>query len=131
MEIQGRIQQLIEELGLTRAAFAHSIDMQPSAISHVLNGRNRPSLEMLDHIKASYPETDLNWLISGAEDQKSIKNFNKPMDKPDIQSVINYGESVKEKSSDVAPPLLDLTNPDLEQVLLMYSNGSCKVYKVK
>lgn len=131
MEVQGRIQQLIEELGLTRAAFAHSINMQPSAISHVLNGRNRPSLEMLDHIKASYPETDLNWLISGKKDSLINDDFKEVVKSTDLQSIMNFSDAPEEKSSVPTPPTLDLSNPDLEQVLLMYRNGTCKVYKVK
>ena len=44
-EIVKRITQILEEQQLSSSAFADTIGVQRSSISHVLSGRNKPSLE--------------------------------------------------------------------------------------
>lgn len=62
-----RILEIIKEKGLTPSQFADEIGVQRSGISHLISGRNKPSLEFIMKIKARYPETDLAWLLQGGE----------------------------------------------------------------
>ena len=43
----GRITQIMEREGLTPSKFAEAIGIQRSAMSHILNGRNNVSLDVL------------------------------------------------------------------------------------
>ena len=45
--------------------FADEIGVQRSNISHVLSGRNKPSLDFLMKIKDRFPEIQWEWLIEG------------------------------------------------------------------
>ena len=60
-----RIKKLIEKQKLTATQFASEIGVQRSAVSHLLSGRNKPSLDFVLKIKNRFPETNLDWLLLG------------------------------------------------------------------
>lgn len=60
-----RIQELIEKLNLTSSKFADEIGVPRSSISHIVSGRNKPSLDFVTKILEKYPEVNINWLLFG------------------------------------------------------------------
>ena len=50
---------------ITAKQFAEEIGIQPSGMSHILSGRNNPSLEFVSKVIRRYPEIDANWLLMG------------------------------------------------------------------
>ena len=103
MEFNDRITKVIEFSELSPAEFAEEIGVQRSSISHILSGRNKPSLDFITKIKSKFPDIEWNWLITGtgemliskeeakiAEKQNS-KQEDKPVKKslPDLFSLIN------------------------------------------
>ena len=77
VSISIRIQKLIESKKLTKSAFAKEIGIQRSRLAHFFSGRNKPSLEFFLKIKEKYPETDLNWIISGKRTKHKAKKKQK------------------------------------------------------
>ena len=61
----GRLEEILEFLGLTPSEFADEIEVQRSSMSHLFSGRNKPSLDFIKKIKLRYPEIDTDWLIFG------------------------------------------------------------------
>jgi transcriptional regulator with XRE-family HTH domain len=51
--------------GLTAAQFAEKIGISASSLSHILSGRNNPSLEVVMKIHQEYDYINLNWLLYG------------------------------------------------------------------
>ena len=86
MSIASRIQKLIESKKLTKSAFAKEIGIQRSSLAHFFSGRNKPSLEFFLKIKEKYPDTDLNWIISGKKNNYLEKS--KSIKKSEIESVL-------------------------------------------
>lgn len=60
-----RIKQVIEYSQLSSAAFADTIGISRSGLTHLLTGRNQPSLDVARKILAKYPELSTEWLIMG------------------------------------------------------------------
>lgn len=60
-----RINHLIEELGINKAQFAQQIEVSPASVTHVLNGRNNPSLELVTKILTTFPSISSDWLLLG------------------------------------------------------------------
>ena len=60
-----RIKQIIDKEKLSSTQFATEIGVQRSALSHVLSGRNKPSLDFMMKIKTRYPDINLDWLMLG------------------------------------------------------------------
>lgn len=50
---------------LSSAKFAESIGVQPSSISHILSGRNKPGFDFIHKILTRYPALSAEWLILG------------------------------------------------------------------
>ena len=65
MEIKDRIKVIMEKEGMMAGSFAESIGLQQSTLSHVINGRNRPSLDVIMKIHQRYNYINLEWLLYG------------------------------------------------------------------
>ena len=61
-----RIRNLLEIRQLTPTQFADLIGVARPIVSHVLSGRNKPSLEVVQRILAALPELSMPWLLNGA-----------------------------------------------------------------
>ena len=55
----------METQSLSASKFAEAIGVQRSNISHILSGRNKPSLELINKILDRYPEVSTDWLLLG------------------------------------------------------------------
>ena len=59
------IKQIMDLKKMSAAQFSEAIEIQRSSLSHVLSGRNKPSLDFMLKIKSSFPEINLDWLLLG------------------------------------------------------------------
>lgn len=50
---------------LTTSSFAEKLGVQRSGVSHILNGRNKPSVDFLEKVLDSFPRVDPTWLLTG------------------------------------------------------------------
>lgn len=64
-EIRQRISQVMELKNMDRTTFAQAIGMSQSNLSHLLGGRNDPSLNTILQVHDAFPEIDIDWLIYG------------------------------------------------------------------
>ena len=60
-----RFKLWLESQNLNANSLSKLVDLNRSSISHIVNGRNKPSVDMLEKILSIYPNLNLNWLISG------------------------------------------------------------------
>ena len=65
IEIRNRIVSFIDYLKIDRGSFAEKIKVKPATLSHILTGRNDPSLNIVTQIHEAYPQVSLDWLIYG------------------------------------------------------------------
>lgn len=65
MDIKDRIKMIMERENMTSGAFAESISIQQSTLSHILNGRNNPSLDVIMKVHQRYNYILLEWLLYG------------------------------------------------------------------
>lgn len=63
--IAERIKELIDDQGLTNTDFAKETNLNPAIISHILGGRNKPSLQVVNQIKDRFTNVNLDYLITG------------------------------------------------------------------
>ena len=63
MDVKEKIEKIIKAENLNFAQFAAQINIQGSTLSHILNGRNKPSLEVLKSILNRYRNISSDWLI--------------------------------------------------------------------
>lgn len=60
-----RILALLKEKSLTPSQFADEIGVQRSAMSHLISGRNKPSLEFMMKVLQRFPEVKPEYLLYG------------------------------------------------------------------
>ena len=60
-----RIQEFLIRENKTSAQMAEEIRVQPSGISHILSGRNKPSLDFIIKMLEKYPFLSVEWLLFG------------------------------------------------------------------
>ncbi|WP_417590005.1 helix-turn-helix domain-containing protein [Owenweeksia hongkongensis] len=65
-DIAQRIKELIDDQGLSNTDFAKEANLNPAIISHILSGRNKPSLQVINQIKESFTNVNLDYLITGS-----------------------------------------------------------------
>ncbi len=64
-EIKDRIKIIMDRSNLTSSAFAESIGIQQSTLSHILSGRNNPSLDVVMKVYQAYNDISIHWLLYG------------------------------------------------------------------
>ncbi len=69
-----RIQKIIQLKKLTSSKFADQVGVPRSTISHILSGRNNPSLEFLQKILDTFPDINTEWLVRGEGPVQTIPN---------------------------------------------------------
>mgnify|MGYP001165198202 CR=1 FL=1 len=70
-EILKRVKELVNSNNLNATSFSQKIGFQRSGVSHILSGRNKPSLDFITKIYLNFDNVSLNWLLFG-NDNKSI-----------------------------------------------------------
>lgn len=63
--VSERLQEFINYLKIRNNQFAMNIDVNESRISNIVNGRNKPSFELIQKILSYYRYLDPIWLILG------------------------------------------------------------------
>ncbi|WP_276392411.1 helix-turn-helix transcriptional regulator [Eudoraea chungangensis] len=106
-----RLEIILEHYQLTASAFADKIGVQRSSISHLLAGRNKPSLEFVLKVVKSFPEVNLYWLLNG-KGKFPQETKNSLADKP-----------IYHKLTDKTVP-----TKKVEKIVIFYTDGSFKVY---
>ena len=60
-----RIKEIIEREGMAQSQFADYIGVNRPTLSHILAGRNNPSMEVVMKIHHKFPKINLLWLLDG------------------------------------------------------------------
>ena len=122
--IVSRIKKVIDDHDLNAASFAEKIGVQRSGISHILSGRNKPSLEFLSKIQTTFKEVEYDWLLLG-KIQHTEKTPTTLFDTSEIKSM--------EKIPEIKIPIRtnsDHTTP-IKEIIYVYEDDSFKVIQRK
>lgn len=131
-----RIIEFLKAENKTSAQFAEEIGVQPSGISHILSGRNKPSLDFILKMLEKYRYLSMEWLLFG----KGMM-YKEQIIMPDLfqQSEKEYHDK-GEKENDgksAAPEERDEseteneeknTHPSVEKIVWFYNNKSFREY---
>lgn len=127
-EIVTRIQTVMEHYDLTVSALADNIGVQRSSVSHLLSGRNKPSLDFVMKLVKTYPEVNLYWLLQGKgsfpenleEDAPTLKLGSEEADEKAHQRKTAAGDE---------KPLSPLDGPI--KIVLFYPDGTFESFDIK
>lgn len=109
-----RLDQILSHYEMTASAFADAIGVQRSSISHLLSGRNKPSLDFVLKVVGKFPEVNLYWLLNG-------------------KGVFPESAPASSKAADTALPDPISGDPvpatsEIESIVVLYKDGSFRKY---
>lgn len=58
-----KLQKLMASEQLTASRFAELLGIQPSGVTHLLGGRNKPSFDLVQKILRRFPHINPDWLL--------------------------------------------------------------------
>ena len=77
--MKDRIKEIMDNANLTPAKFADQLQINRAVISHILNGRNNPSLDVVTKILSEMNYINPDWLLSGMGEMYK-DGFTSPID---------------------------------------------------
>ena len=129
-----RIAKILSVEKLSNKEFAELLGIQRSGVSHLLSGRNKPSLDFLAKLLMHFPDINPRWLILGYGDMRSKKIASaKPDTKPALPGYkkrvdITKEEPTKQKSEPL-PTTLSKNTSDIDKIIIFKKDGSFEVYQ--
>lgn len=122
-----RIKKIIQQKKLTSSAFADKIGVPRSTISHILSGRNNPSLEFIQKVIDTFPELRIEWLMRG--EGNMVKSANTLFADEDFDDQVFEELTFKstETIKDEPHVALESETENLEKISSQESNISTRV----
>ncbi len=152
-----RLEYLLDYYSLSASGFADKIGVQRSSLSHLLSGRNKPSLDFILKINDIFQEVDLYWLLNGKEnflksDNKAKSNsnltnskkdtYNSPIEEFKSQNNLFSNENEANVKNEVFENKInekenttfssnEKNNSEIEKIVVFYKNGTFLSYNPK
>lgn len=112
-----RLQKVIDYYAESASSFSDIIGVQRSSISHILSGRNKPSLDFVLKVLSSYPEVELYWLLNGKGEF--------PSQPKNITSEKNHSAETPLRPSN---SLSDTKDKTIDKIVIFYHDGTFKEF---
>jgi transcriptional regulator with XRE-family HTH domain len=147
-----RLEIILDYYSLNASSFADKIGVQRSSMSHLLSGRNKPSLDFMLKILEVFPEVDLYWMLNGKGTfpKSEVVFDSKSSPSTPIQSN-TISETKIEKSNELNPEKFSnlshvleenkfetisnskiastqKTDGEIDRIVIFYKNGTFKTY---
>ena len=145
--MKDRIEAIMKREHMTPSSFAESIEIQRSTLTHILRGRNNPSLDVVMKIHQRFKYVNLDWLLYGngnmvnqektSDDlQRSLFDENeeiKPITQVDLEyrketplktAESTYKEPVKEEIRYIEKPPRKIT-----EIRIFFDDNTFEIFK--
>lgn len=121
MDLIERFRYIMKLNNMTASQFADEINVQRSSVSHILSGRNKPSLEFIQKVVKRFPKVDASWLISGSISTGTDKapEVEKKQEKQ-VEKKIEESRVVQQ----VDVPVSNNSTKSIKKVLIFYTDGT-------
>ena len=147
-----RLEIILDYYSLNASSFADKIGVQRSSLSHLLSGRNKPSLDFILKIIDVFPDVDLYWILNGKGTfpKSELKSelyitpptpiFNAPIEAakigtpPDLfsEKISNSKNRTEENFSNNFGNTSISSNPkkggEIDRIVIFYKNGTFTTY---
>jgi transcriptional regulator with XRE-family HTH domain len=140
-EVANRIQQIIKSREISNSEMADSIGLPRPILSHILSGRNKPSLAVIQKITETYSDIDVKWLLVGKEsgstgsDQSKLISHQKDTTIPPQQEklgtqTLQAPENPKREIELMATAqnVTTVKNNEITQIVHYFADGTFKVF---
>lgn len=148
-----RLEIILDYYGLNASAFADKIGVQRSSLSHLLSGRNKPSLDFILKILEEFPDVDLYWILNG---KGHFPKKDEPQVIPEVKSATVLKPSTPTPTKDIIEPtdlfsesknnvveksveskeenkntIAESLTSDVEKIVFFYKDGTFNIFNPK
>jgi len=118
------------------ARLAEVLDVQPSAISHIISGRNKPGFDFIQKIATRFPRLNIEWLITGNGNMYKIA-IQQSLFENDQTSIPKYDTSKTKNNpkNDIPVQKGEVTNVNttgnlktVKHIAIFYTDNSFEIY---
>ena len=120
-EFAERLMKIMEHHQLSASAFADRIQVQRSSISHLLSGRNKPSLDFVMKVVKEFDDVELYWLLNGKGNYPPAPASAEV--KESSLKIVEEGHSAATMASKAQDP-----KKTIERIVVFYGDGTFKAY---
>ena len=143
-----RLKKIISHNELSASSFAEKLGVQRATISHLLSGRNKPSLDFVMKVTNVFDDVDLYWLLHGKGSypkeelqDRSVTESVAPssLEKHDLFSDVPLDKNETEKKTtpfktaqqDPMANSAQIANntSGIKKVLILYQDGAFDVFE--
>lgn len=129
-----RLEKILSFYGITATILAEKINFNRSSISHLLSGRNKPSLEFVMKLTQKFPEVPMDWLLFGKGSFPASVSADNMLKKDEKISSQREGSVPDLFSDPIGLPTqqasaLKKGATTIEKVIILYTDGSFNVYQ--
>ncbi len=146
-----RLEIILDYYSLNASSFADKIGVQRSSLSHLLSGRNKPSLDFILKILDVFPDVDLYWILNGKgtfpKKSESMDKKENTIDVPpkqpiptpmheeiipedlfsEIQNTNTTAVFETKKTENPSYPQ-EYASSEIDKIVIFYKNGTFKSY---
>jgi transcriptional regulator with XRE-family HTH domain len=141
-KMKERLIEFLKKENKSSAQFAEEIGVQASGISHILSGRNNPSLDFVLRMLDKYPFISTEWLLFGkgsmyrearmqslfdfSESEKPVTGNRQSDDT--IKKVVSIQEVTPREGQDVSLPSEKISQSEVVKIVWFYGDNSFEEY---
>ncbi|WP_439558785.1 helix-turn-helix transcriptional regulator [Dyadobacter sp.] len=127
MTLSDKIKQILADKALSPSIFADEIGVQRSSMSHILAGRNKPSLEMVQKIVKRYPDLGLDWIL----DENELPQSKPEQPSSTIKKEAPVAAQPQEKPVEAPKPIAPVPEKRVDRMIIFYTDGTYKEFQEK
>jgi transcriptional regulator with XRE-family HTH domain len=148
--MKDRLLMFMRHEGLSALRLSELLGVQPSSISHILSGRNRPGFDFIDKFIRRFPNVNIVWLISNQgqmliddtfkdtvpESAKTLSlfdNVNPELVVPHVaSSTVPFTPHDTELVAEPGPTLQDTRRTEeIDRIVVFYTDKSFAIYHIR
>jgi transcriptional regulator with XRE-family HTH domain len=115
LDFTNRLKKILNYHQLTASLFADKIGVQRSSISHILSGRNKPSLDFILKVTNTFTDVDIYWLLNGKGEFPKEQGPTNKVFSSNESSIIETSNSKSSKK--------------MNRIVVFYEDGTFEEYK--
>lgn len=121
-----RLQHIIKAESLTNLQFAQIVEISPASVTHLLAGRNNPSIEIVAKIARRFPHYNLRWLILGEGSIYTSSSQTAPT--PQIKEELPFAESCKQPFATNPEQSSRVSKAEGAKLIVCFPDGTYQEY---
>ena len=140
--MKSKLEYLLRSENLTATTLARKLEIQPSGISHILSGRNKPSFDLVVKILRAFPHLNPDWLMLDSDKiyrddvAQSVISSEEPAPSVEAQTAkenieISASENLEKNDNRSIFSVAQNSEKRMQRVIVLYSDGSFESFTAK